>query len=264
MQAPEQEVVVDARSATRRQTPPQTWYSFFTEMLPSVSLAAPQTRQLQRLPDVGVESVEMYRVHGVALSTGNVWQLLALRILFPDRVFNSPLQENNIESFKTEYQNSNVWRFLYCFDDSNEEYLRLLRNLLECFRGELATYDGINSDDDLPTKIAKTIANTYYKELELTVADIQTAITSHYNEEFKLDHINDEFVKCITHVMIDNGRMELRTLLPYEEIVKVAVDELKHPPLTLENAIAWMKAVLEQLAEWFTDCIGYDASPSNP
>jgi hypothetical protein len=256
--------------------PQQTWLSFFAEMLPSVSLGSAQVRQrppeLQLLPDAGVENVEMYRVHGVVLSTGNVWQLMILRAFFPNIEFNTPQPDMNISSFTSDHSNSDVRNFLnsqFNNYESDEVYHQRLQLFLRQLRGDGVAYDNENPGDDLPTKIAKAIAQTYYETLELTVADIQTVITRHYGQSWcdqplELDNFHDDFVNKIIHALIDNGRMELRAILPYEGIVEVAVNELKHPLLTLENAIAWMKVVLEQLAEWLTDCIGCGASPSNP
>lgn len=228
----------------------QTWLSFFSAMLPEVLQASPQTHQLQRLPGVGVDNIELYHARGVMLSTGNIWQLLILRAHFPDMEFNSPYEQYDIEYFEHEYADRYASNFLHVTfpGEDDAEYQDAFRRFLLVMASDLPAYNDTNAGDDLPTKIAKKIAFTYYTNLELNVTDIQEAITAQYGQpwnrgEFSLDDINTVFVSRIVHVPIDNGRMELRTLLPYEEIVQVAVNELKHPPLTLQCVLEWVAAV---------------------
>ncbi|NCT57157.1 MAG: hypothetical protein GW760_05545 [Legionella sp.] len=244
-------------------------------------VAAPQqTQQLQRLPDVGVENVEMYRVHGVTLSTGNLWQYMILQSLFPQQAgnFRTPLTQEYINSQRRNFQYFQGWPAITRHErelDSigrDVNYQTQIRGFLNDLGFDPAS-SGCCSwlllDDDLPTKIAKAIAQIYYKNLELTVADIQQAIKAQYGQpwnegEFSLNDIDDGFVSRIVHASIDNGRMELRTLLPYEQIVQVAVDELKHPPLTIQSVLEWMAAVWSKFVELLTDGWEYVFSPANP
>ncbi|MDF1827718.1 MAG: hypothetical protein P1U39_05520 [Legionellaceae bacterium] len=256
----------------------QASYSFFAEGLSSVSRALAQAEPLpqglERLPAVGVDNVEMYRVHGVVLSTGNVWQLMILRSVFPD-IFSSYEHVHHAdEVIPHNYQNEH-WNYIqrYRGDDVNQPmYLERFRAFLQTISEAQNASNGFNDandGDDLPTKIAKAIAQHYYTNLELTVADIQQAIAQHYGQpwdghEFSLEDINNDFVSRIVCASIDNGRMELRTLLPYEGIVEEAVNELKHPPLTLQSVLAWMAAVWNKFVELLTDGWDYVFSPSNP
>lgn len=268
------ELVEEAQQQT------QTWYeyaySFFAEGLSSVSRALAQAEPLpqglERLSAVGADNVEMYRVHGVVLSTGNVWQLLTLRASFPGQAFDTPYSEEEVGSILNTYPESLDWSFIQSLFDQNEsdaEYRQRAQLFLRNLRNDGVAYDDDNPGDDLPTKIAKAIAQTYYETLELKVEDIQDAMTNHYGQpwnagEFSLDNIDADFVSRIVHASIDNGRMELRTLLPYEGIVEEAVNELKHPPLTIQRVLEWMAAVWNKFVELLTDGWDYVFASSNP
>jgi hypothetical protein len=122
--------------------------------------------------------------------------------------------------------------------------------------------------NDLPTQIAEAIAKIYYETLELNVVDIQDVIKNHYGKMWKnkpliLEDIDDNFILHITEASIDKGRMQLRTILPHEDIVKIAVDELKHPPLTLQSFLELMKAVWNKFVELLAGCFGCGPSTSN-
>lgn len=219
-----------------------------------------QPRQLERQPDVGVANVEMYRMHGVMLSTGNIWQLLILRAYFPEMLFRTPHEDSAIENFQ---QYWNEWSYAIRFNDNDndndaEAFQSQFRQVLQT---ERLDFDDADSGDDLPTKIAKAIAHIYYTKLELTVTDVQTVIQNHYGQIWKgqalaLEHIDNDFIKQINSTKIDNNRMEFRALLPYETMIQIAVNELKHPPLTLQSVLAWMKAIWDQFVELLTDCLG--------
>ncbi len=205
---------------------------------------------------------EVVRIAGLmSLSTGNIFQAYLIRLAYPDLSGRSVLTQEMFEEMNQNYQvryaAQEFLRALREIEHSDELDIRsALRDLLRNFYAVAASPGPPpppppGSEDDLAKKIARELAKIYYENLDLTIEDIQTVIKKYFKTDEAIQAITDDFIDKIVHAKIDQDRMELRALLPDENIIKVAIDALRQPQSFLQVVQDWIKRAWNFIASWF-------------
>lgn len=179
-------------------------------------------------------NVDTVTICGVELSTKDLVHVFLIQLLAPEEQITTSFREADLKRLYAHYDApQELERYRH---DANKKLLTQNDILTLMMRLNLVATPSVSDGDGLPIEIAVAIASVYYENLELTVQDIQQVITEHLGllwikDGLTLENIEDEFISKIVHASIDEHRMELRAILPYESIIKDAVEGLKHPPL---------------------------------